>query len=246
VEVSEFRRLLHIGLGRTVLYLQNHDSTPYRDVILEACKKRQFGWMQWGNKTSEEDLLKAAQDLLKEENPKLLLSYLDIFRHRPFPLDFSKLVFLAQHDDERVPYDRMSIFSLSALENITHPDVRALALKMIAENNRIGRAVGLLQRNFEDNDWKLLESITVRELERDEYHSLGMSIEDIFKINPSPEAAQTFLNVYERCPCSQCRRRFVEILHSLNALPVSLLEECKFDANFDLREQVENGFIDIE
>jgi hypothetical protein len=35
--VSEFKRLLQIGLGRAILYLQKHDATPYREVILDAC-----------------------------------------------------------------------------------------------------------------------------------------------------------------------------------------------------------------
>src|SRR5437870_3493723 len=37
MEVTEFKRLLDIGLGRAILFLQNHDATPYRDAILNAC-----------------------------------------------------------------------------------------------------------------------------------------------------------------------------------------------------------------
>lgn len=37
MEVSEFKRILEIGLGRAILFLQTHDATPYREVILEAC-----------------------------------------------------------------------------------------------------------------------------------------------------------------------------------------------------------------
>jgi hypothetical protein len=39
LEVSEFQHALHRGLGRAILHLQKHDSTPYRDVILQACLK---------------------------------------------------------------------------------------------------------------------------------------------------------------------------------------------------------------
>ncbi|MBL8045575.1 MAG: hypothetical protein JNL09_03485 [Anaerolineales bacterium] len=35
--IEEFTRWLKLGLGRAVLYLQKHDATPYRDVILDAC-----------------------------------------------------------------------------------------------------------------------------------------------------------------------------------------------------------------
>ncbi|HEX3051238.1 MAG TPA: hypothetical protein VHP83_11325, partial [Aggregatilineaceae bacterium] len=37
MQVSEFKRILEIGLGRAILFLQTHDATPYREAILEAC-----------------------------------------------------------------------------------------------------------------------------------------------------------------------------------------------------------------
>jgi hypothetical protein len=35
--VEQFRRVLALGLGRPITFLQSHDAAPYRDVILEAC-----------------------------------------------------------------------------------------------------------------------------------------------------------------------------------------------------------------
>ncbi len=37
LSLSDFQRLLHNGMGRAILYLQQHDSDPYRDVILYTC-----------------------------------------------------------------------------------------------------------------------------------------------------------------------------------------------------------------
>jgi hypothetical protein len=37
LEVAEFKRILDIGLGRAILYLQTHDAAPYHEVILNAC-----------------------------------------------------------------------------------------------------------------------------------------------------------------------------------------------------------------
>jgi len=34
---TEFKRLLKVGLGRAIVYLQAHDAMPYQDIILEAC-----------------------------------------------------------------------------------------------------------------------------------------------------------------------------------------------------------------
>jgi hypothetical protein len=36
-EAQEFERLLHIGLGRAILFAQQNDLSPYRDLILHAC-----------------------------------------------------------------------------------------------------------------------------------------------------------------------------------------------------------------
>lgn len=37
MELNDFKNALHIGLGRTILHLQENDSTKYRDIILHAC-----------------------------------------------------------------------------------------------------------------------------------------------------------------------------------------------------------------
>ncbi|MBN1566076.1 MAG: hypothetical protein JXA10_19710 [Anaerolineae bacterium] len=34
---SEFKRILELGLGRAIVFLQTHDSSPYHDAILAAC-----------------------------------------------------------------------------------------------------------------------------------------------------------------------------------------------------------------
>src|SRR5207253_5648994 len=35
--LEEFERLLHLGLGRAVLFLRGHDARPYREAIVHAC-----------------------------------------------------------------------------------------------------------------------------------------------------------------------------------------------------------------
>jgi hypothetical protein len=37
VEAAEFQRILEIGLGRAITFLEEHDAAPYRDAILRAC-----------------------------------------------------------------------------------------------------------------------------------------------------------------------------------------------------------------
>lgn len=37
MDPQEFKRILDIGLGRAILFLQNHDARPYRGAMLDAC-----------------------------------------------------------------------------------------------------------------------------------------------------------------------------------------------------------------
>src|ERR1700737_3699652 len=37
MQIEEFQRILQCGLGRIILYPQEHDSTPYQEYILDAC-----------------------------------------------------------------------------------------------------------------------------------------------------------------------------------------------------------------
>jgi hypothetical protein len=37
LNITEFERLLEIGLGRTILFLKANRAAPYRDVIMHAC-----------------------------------------------------------------------------------------------------------------------------------------------------------------------------------------------------------------
>ena len=37
MEEPEFKKFLHQGLGRVILFLMQHDAAPYREAILDAC-----------------------------------------------------------------------------------------------------------------------------------------------------------------------------------------------------------------
>jgi hypothetical protein len=152
-----------------------------------------------------------------------------------FPLEPDILFPLALEED-----GRLSAAAQNALQNITHPSVRAFALQMIAEARDTGRMAGLLLNNFQEGDWTLLESLTLRSFDLDDYHSLGFSIREIFEIHQSREAVGSLTNLYERGPCSFCRDHVIEHLHTLNAIPQWMYEECQYDADLDIRAKVKS------
>ncbi len=191
----------------------------------------------WGQHASERDLLKIAGKLQTEQDPNIVRRLLAVFRKGRFPLDYGLLFGLSQHPDYLVAGP-----AISALENISHPSVREFALDMIAQSIWTGWMTGLLNKNYQDGDWQLITEITQRNLDREEYHSLGFSVRDIFSAHPTPDSVAALLNLYEKGPCANCRVSVIKCLHQLQAIPPWMIEECRRDSNFYLREYAEKRF----
>lgn len=359
--VDEFERTLKMGLGRTVLYLKNHDSRPYENAILGAClhnlaydpqlecdrseyllelialtgrkdfyrdavldalrasygskadraqqvelaykliadddhEVRQFldelafqppydevgdeaprpqksldlknvSYSQlkklltdrtvdsipfrlssWGKQASDDDILKAARDLLalSDDHIMQINAYLDIFYRRAFPLVPTRLIEWAKAIGDqplwtgsgRNPEAHMALKALNALEQVYHPAVGELALWLIQAQKSAGRAVGLLAANFAAGDWGLIANLTLEPLTDENYHDLACSVCDVFEAHPDSEAVPALENLYEYGWCSYCRYQIVGALISLNALSPSLLLECRHDASTDIRTLV--------
>jgi hypothetical protein len=135
---------------------------------------------------------------------------------------------------------------LAVLRHVQHPDVRALALRLIDTTHWPGQGVELLSLNFENDDWIRIGETARRAHDGDVAHSIGFGVQAVFRPHPAPEAATALIAVYQQNPCSRCRERAVEALYSLNLLPAYMLEECKYDANLDLRERARRNFAPLE
>jgi hypothetical protein len=213
-----------------------------------AHNSRDYSVTAWGKFASEAELELAAADLLAldpQENVVLLREYLDIFRQRRFPLNPQKLIELASaalqgpdydEDGHLTPSSRLVIAALNALAHIHHPKVRQLAFDLIEGRQWIWHTVGLLTSNWQESDWAVLEALSRETFEPFEYHALGLDVRAVFKAHPSPAAVPALINFYEHGPCSACRERIVQALHSIQRVPDWMRAECRYDANLDLRE----------
>ena len=195
-----------------------------------------FGLQRWGEQAAPAALERAAADLLREEDPERLRAYLHLFRRRPFPFAPGRLLALAHHEDERV-----ARAALVALSQVAHPDVRRLALDLLgsedSDGDRKGDAVELLVSNYRDGDHASIETLLHQEHDRDALHDVGFGALRVLETHPKPEHTRALLILYERGPCSECRERCVDQLHALGAVPRWMLEECRFDANTDIRSK---------
>jgi hypothetical protein len=194
-----------------------------------------MGWSQWGKRASDQDLAQAAQALvdLPRDDPSLLRPYVGIFGRRTFPLDPGTLIALL--DD---PRDRVAWFAANALEQITHPSVRAAALRMAEQGPLQQRALDLLAANWEPGDEHVAERLLSGEDDRERLHSLGLGLRDVLKAHESRSLVPSLLLGYERTPCSLCRYGFVGSLIRLASLPDELRAECLWDADTDTRKLV--------
>lgn len=200
-----------------------------------------FRLRNWMQNANSEILQVVANDLLRQDDPQQLLKYLRLFLYRPYPLDAEDLfMFVGTHNRY------VTATTLSVLKEIENHKVREFALRHIVDKQFIGRAVGLLTHNFQDDDWTLIERISEQRLDKEDYHDLEWSVQDVFKENPDPTAAQTLLNIYEYGPCTTCRRRILLMLKSIDAITPKIQEECLYDASEDIRNLAQNNFIETD
>jgi len=151
--LEEFERLLHLGLGRAVLFLRAHDATPYREALVRACVhelraaiyaqgSRALGAVvldRWGRHADEHDLVNAATDLLAETDDDRLVSYLRIFRKRAFPLDPGPLLPLVRHPSRRVSAAAFTSHAVAHEPLHRRPHPRSLHPPLVQENVLVER-----------------------------------------------------------------------------------------------------------
>jgi hypothetical protein len=196
------------------------------------------GLFAWGERASNDDLTRAAADLLVEQDERRLRAYLEIFRRRAFPLTIDRLLSLVHHSNDQIVYS-----AAEALSRVEHPRIRELALAIIADPTlrdwHQARGVAMLLSNFAPPDVQPLVRLLRTPREETGYHAIGFAIVDVLEENLSPEVVPVLHLLYERGPCTNCREKAVKLLRRLGALPDWLLEECRYDASQDLRDDAD-------
>lgn len=203
-------------------------------VSLENLKRPLYSYHKWGMKASEEDLLRAARDLLKERSLKKLEAYLTIFGRRVFPLDPKKLMDLVQ---SRHPLLRSA--AIRALHNMKDERIHRLAIQLMGQQSTEIEALDLFIHNFMESDLQLLERVVFKRRNKDSFHTVGYNILKIFEKNPTPSCQKILIELYQKGLCSVCRKRCVAIMIANHILPTSIRDEIKYDCNPELRNILE-------
>ena len=140
-----------------------------REVIASQ-PSRQLGLVvlqRWGRAASDEELARAAADLLAESDEDRLISYLRIFGKRRFPLDPAPLLPLVPHANTR-----LVAAAFTALSHLSDARVRQVALDLLQDEQVTGwargRAADLLVANYLPGDAERLAGWLTRSRDRDE------------------------------------------------------------------------------
>jgi hypothetical protein len=93
----------------------------------------------WGHHASEQELKKAANALMTDQDPRLLLANLRVFERRAFPFGPERLIELADTDEGEI-----ETAALRALRHLQDDSVRALALRRLSQPGADSDEVRLL------------------------------------------------------------------------------------------------------
>jgi hypothetical protein len=150
---------------------------PNYETVKRFLNREGVGWARSAN---GEELEMAASDLLAEKDRKQLLGYLRMFRFRTFPRAIDRLLELARDAD-----DHIARAALVALRNVTDSRVRALGLELLAGLRWREFAVGLLTRNSQAGDYRLIENTLEEEIDSQIYHSLCFDVRHFVEVHRS-------------------------------------------------------------
>jgi hypothetical protein len=206
---------------------------PRQDYETLKLSLTRAGAMAWARTATPDELALVAEDLRIETDEDRLVAYLRMFRRHVFPQPIDFLLDLARAEN-----DDIARAALVALSNVVDSRVRALGLDLITGLKWRGFAVGLLTRNAERSDYRVLEGLLGEAIDPYIYHCMGIDVRRFVEAHRSEEAERSLLLLYENGPCSLCRHGAVEELIAIDRLPAWIREECQYDAYSETRKLV--------
>lgn len=205
----------------------------------KRCLRRRNILRRLGKKANREELIKVANELEITTDETKQIALLHVFINTAYPLSIGFLINLAYSNNKE-----LAGAAASALENVKDDRIHDLALDLIKDRELSVYALGLLILNFK-NDFDIILNLLISEYERlkteeseFDFHSITMSVRNIFEHNKSVNSLETLLFLYHKTTCSSCRTSIVEIMCDTDILPDNIAEECKYDCVLEIRDIV--------
>lgn len=225
---SQDRAQRRKGTSRTLTPEQLKEITPeqlIRGVEANDPLFSPYLCQRWGRSASDESLRTVADHLFAEPDGRRRRWLLWVFKVRPLRDLDRRFVELTRDPDASTRK-----FAFRVLSRYRHADVRALAIERTKNNGPYEDHLLLFRENYEPGDWKFISQSMSLPNDAYDRHSMLLDLLDVFEANPSIEALDPMMVVYEHSPCGCCRGRSVELLLDLELAPAWLLVECRFDS----------------
>ena len=208
-------------------------------------------YMHFGRCATAEELEEVYSHFLTEKKESVQLRLLWVFRVAAMPQLENRVFELATGKNEA-----LREASIAALAQISDKQVHNLARQKVERGELLGSDSGVLDlfiRNYKEGDAHLIaQALHKIKPDEDEAHSLGSSILDLtdkYDLNSrfplrriymekhydDPGLAKPLIWVYENTPCMYCRHKCIVNLDKLKQLEDSIIYECLFDADEEIR-----------
>jgi hypothetical protein len=192
-------------------------------------------YVDFGHYATNRELEKICDLILTETDENMLTRLLWIFRRTSLPVYSPKYFKWANGK-----HKGLRSACIAALAQVPDEKVHKLARTKAKTGQILGadsEALDLFIENYTSRDAKIImNALNSVKPNRDEAHDFSHSIINLTDNYKDPQLTDILMWVYEKTPCTMCREDVVETLYELGKLDVSILNECLYDANEDIRE----------
>jgi hypothetical protein len=195
-------------------------------------------YVQFGKRADAKDLDVVFARLLSEARRDQLLRCLWVFLRRAMPILDTRLLQLAESEDEKL--QRAAIVALAQMQD---PSIRVLAIRLLGEHPKVitREAITLFNRNYVSGDHEVIENALFVPEDKETTHNIGYGILALTKSQKGAELTKLLEWVYENTPCSICRRNALKGLLERNRASDSMLVESVWDCCEETRTLAKNA-----
>jgi hypothetical protein len=237
-------RIIDLELEKAKTHEKVRNRYSLKGIMKDAKMKRKRVFPDrfqiFGRHALPEELEFIYRQILCEEDDEVRIRLLWIFRNAILPKLDDKFFSWADSENES-----LREITIRAISQISNEKVHNLAKEKTRKGQLTGadnKAIDLFLNNYEINDGKLISKAlnNLKNLDITDVHSLGFSIVTLSKKHNDPGLSNALKWVYEETPCTNCRSNAVVHLDQYHQLNKTLIQECKVDADWSIREFVAN------
>lgn len=210
-----------------------------RQIITTPSSDRHIPYF-WARNLDDVSCQRLAQDMVAETDLKRLECYLSLFNQRapryPFPGDLHILFPLLYHEDLLIRW-----YTAQILRDITHPDLRPLALDLLQTPHLAIHGLTLLPSNPGDGDLAHFhQRLPLAKNDTEQEEIIILCLDYLHRRIPEGSDA-LLLEMYQESPCGVRRLSTLQRLNQISgSLPEWVIAEARYDAYPPTRQFVES------